>query len=260
VRELADFLNTETWIFDLDNTLYPAESKVFTQIDKRMNEFIAVTIGMSMEEAAGLRRNYYLEYGTTLAGLMRNYGSDPHKFLDYVHDVDLSPIEEAPELRQALASLPGRKFIFTNGSRRHAERVAERLGVSEHFDDVFDIAAAEFTPKPTLEAYERFLERLDVRPRSAAMFEDLPANLEKPHFLGMRTVLVTVKGPDHPAAEETARWERPPEHIHHVTDDLTMFLTDVLDWIGAPAKNAKPIDNGAAHVPKTVNLGSGKQS
>lgn len=232
--EFASFLRTDTWIFDLDNTLYPAESHVFAQIDRRMNEYIVALLGLSLEEAGRLRRSYYLQYGSTLAGLMRHHGADPHRFLDYVHDVDLSAIDEAPELARALASLPGRKFIFTNGSRRHAERVAERLGVTAHFDDVFDIAAAGyFTPKPAPEAYDRFLKRLEVEPRGAAMFEDLPNNLENPHALGMRTVLVKATGAEHPASGEVAKWVQPPEHIHHVTDDLVTFLAGVLDRIGA---------------------------
>jgi putative hydrolase of the HAD superfamily len=231
--EFVGFLRTETWVFDLDNTLYPAESGVFAQIDKRMNEFIVALLGLSLEEAARLRRSYYLEYGTTLSGLMRNHGVDPYKFLDYVHDIDLSGVEAAPELGRALAALPGRRFIFTNGSRRHAERVAERLGVTSHFDGVFDITAAGFTPKPVLEAYERFLTSLDVAPRAAAMFEDLPGNLENPHVLGMRTVLVKVTGPEHPGGAEVSQWDRQPEHIHHVTDDLVAFLDGVLERIGA---------------------------
>jgi putative hydrolase of the HAD superfamily len=263
---LTPFQRTETWIFDLDNTLYPADSDLFSQIDKRMNDYIMSILGLELEDAAKLRRKYYLEYGSTLSGLMRNHGAEPERFLEYVHDVDLSPIEEAPELGQALASLPGRLFIFTNGSRRHAERVAGKLGVIEHFDDVFDIAAAGFTPKPAREAYERFLARLDVEPRAAAMFEDLPGNLESPHALGMNTVLVTPGRGPHPYDERADEQTSQLPHVHHVTDDLPGFLARVLAQIGArpeaagaAQKNGKTIDNCSAIASQTVNHGSRKQ-
>jgi putative hydrolase of the HAD superfamily len=229
----SQFIPTETWIFDLDNTLYPAESQIFHQIDRRMNQFIMNFLDMEEKEAAMLRREYYLQYGSTLAGLMRNHGANPEPFLDYVHDLDLSAIQEAPELGRTLQSLPGRKFIFTNGSRHHAERVVGKLGVVGRFDDVFDIAAAGFTPKPHPEAYQRFLDRLDVAPRAAAMFEDLPSNLESPHELGMRTVLVQSCKQDHPSLQAMAESKSLPAHIHYITDDLVAFLDAVLKRIGA---------------------------
>ena len=197
-KDLSNFLRTEAWIFDLDNTLYPAGSNLFAQIDKRMNEFIAHELGVSLDAAAAMRRQYYHDYGSTLAGLMRHHGVNPERFLDYVHDIDLAAIDETPPLKLALAALPGRRFIFTNGSRRHAERVATKLGVIDVFDDVFDIAASGFTGKPDRTAYERFVTSLDVEANAAAMFEDLPGNLASSHDLGMNTVLVKAVDGGHP--------------------------------------------------------------
>jgi putative hydrolase of the HAD superfamily len=231
------FKTTNVWIFDLDNTLYPAKNSVFAQVEARMNEFIAFTLGMDLASARTLRREYYVKFGTTLAGLMRNHDVKPENFLEYVHDIDLSPLGEDPELGRALAALPGRRFVFTNGSRRHAERVTDRLGLMGHFDDLFDIAAAGYTPKPAPEAYQRFLQRLDVKPVDSAMFEDLPHNLENPHVLGMNTVLVRTGSPEHPGQTEIGQWSTPPAHIHYVTDDLTGFLKDVATRIGEPPGN-----------------------
>ena len=140
----GDFSHVEAWVFDLDNTLYPSDCNLFAEIDTRMGDFIAARFGVSLEEAQRMRTSYYYQYGTTLAGLMRLHDVCPNAFLDYVHDIDLSVIAPAPELGQALDSLPGRKFIFTNGSRKHAEAVTARLGVSGHFADICDIHALEY--------------------------------------------------------------------------------------------------------------------
>jgi putative hydrolase of the HAD superfamily len=218
------FCATSTWIFDLDNTLYPAECNLFAQVDHRMGEYIAKYLGVPYPYARHLQKSYYRQFGTTLSGLMQVHRMDPHPFLDYVHDIDLSVVTEAPELSAAIAALPGRRLIFTNGSRRHAERVAEKLGILHHFEDICDIAACEFQPKPTAEAFNRMVRLHGVAPREAAMFEDMPHNLEAPHVLGMTTVLVHSTYMDHPVQLEMKRWSSLPEHIHHATDDLTAFL------------------------------------
>jgi putative hydrolase of the HAD superfamily len=226
--ELTAFRRTRTWIFDLDNTLYPAECNLFAQVDQRMGTFIAEFLGVDLAEARRVQKDYYYKYGTTLAGLMREHNLTPERFLDYVHDIDLAPVCEAPELGEALDRLPGKKYIFTNGSRRHAERVAQKLGVLHHFDDLFDIAACNYIPKPSADAYNAFLRAHGVEPKAAAMFEDLPHNLESPHALGMATVLVRSVYFDHPAQKAMKEWRALPPHVHHITDDLTGFLQDVL--------------------------------
>jgi putative hydrolase of the HAD superfamily len=193
-----------------------------------MSAFIASFLNIDMEEAQRIQKHYYYTYGTTLDGLMKLHNVSPDDFLDYVHDIDLSPVPEAPELKDALAQLPGRKFIFTNGSRSHAERVASKLGILEQFEDVFDITASEYIPKPLPEAYSRFLERHGVAPKVSAMFEDLPHNLENPHALGMSTVLVRSVYDDHPCQKEVENAHELPPYIHHVTDNLTRFLQELL--------------------------------
>ncbi|HZP10098.1 pyrimidine 5'-nucleotidase [Methyloceanibacter sp.] len=218
------FDHVEAWVFDLDNTLYPADCNLFAQIDRRMGEFIAQELGLNLDEAQALRQAYYYEHGTTLAGLVRMHGVSPDAFLDYVHDIDLSAVAAAPELAAALDALPGRKFVFTNGSRKHAERVVERLGVLGRFEAIFDIHALEYVhPKPTHEAYRRFMQACRVTPAEGAMFDDLPHNLKTAHELGMTTVLVHGLT-EHPEHQAIASWTGLPAHIHHRTDALAPFL------------------------------------
>jgi len=221
------FNHVETWVFDLDNTLYPADCNLFAEIDRRMGEFIAQELGLTLAEAQRLRQGYYYQYGTTLAGLMRMHDVSPQAFLDYVHDIDLSVVTPAPELADALTMLPGRKFIFTNGSRQHAEAVARRLGVAGHFDGVFDIHAADFIPKPDPQVYQGFLRAHGIAARAAAMFDDLPHNLAPAHALGMTTVLVACGTTDHPEHQAIAGWTGLPDHIHHRTEALAPFLTEI---------------------------------
>jgi len=214
----------ESWVFDLDNTLYPARCNLFAEVDRRMGEFISALLGVDAAEARRVQKHYYREFGTTLRGLMSRHGADPQAFLDYVHRIDLSPLDPDPELGAAIATLPGRKFVLTNGSRTHARNVLDRLGVAALFDGIFDIACADYVPKPAAEIYELFITTHAVEPARSVMFEDLARNLEAPHALGMRTVLVrsgTIED-DYihdgvvPAADEP--------HVHHVTDDLAAFL------------------------------------
>jgi putative hydrolase of the HAD superfamily len=237
-QDAARFREIETWVFDLDNTLYPVECDLFSQVDQRMGEFIADFLAVDFAEARRVQKDYYRTFGTTLHGLMHRHGVDPHAFLDYVHDIDLSPLTHDAGLARAIGALPGRKYILTNGSRAHAERVAGKLGVLEQFDDVFDIAAGGYMPKPDRAIYERFLERFTVRPEQAAIFEDLSRNLEMPSVLGMATILVTPAACAHPDDREGwAPQDREAPHVDHVTDDLKRFLLEILKGLGlAPAR------------------------
>ncbi len=221
------FARTTAWIFDLDNTLYPAGCNLFAEVDMRMGAYIAKHLGVPFAHARHLQKSYYRQFGTTLSGLMHVHKVEPQSFLDYVHDIDLSPVPEAPELAAAIAALPGRKLIYTNGSRRHAERVAEKLGVLHLFEDICDIAACGFVPKPEPDAFRRMVERHGVASEQAAMFEDMPHNLEAPHALGMTTVLVHSEYPDHPAQMQMRNWASLPQHIHYATDCLTAFLREI---------------------------------
>lgn len=223
------FTHVDAWVFDLDNTLYPSECDLFAQIDQRMTAFVSEALGVPRDEALRVQKRYYADHGTTLNGLMRLHDVEPDAYLDYVHDIDLTPVEACRTLRGRIESLPGRKFIFTNGSLGHADRVAAKRGLEGVFDGMFSIACAAFTPKPQAEAYDRFFDRFSIEPQRAAMFEDIPRNLEVPHARGMTTVLVRT-GKDWSHEPEEARPAGPdaaPDHVHHVTDDLTAFLGDV---------------------------------
>jgi putative hydrolase of the HAD superfamily len=223
-RARRGFDATRIWIFDLDNTLYPGECNLFAQVDHRMGEFIADYLDVPYAWARHLQKSYYRRFGTTLSGLMQVHKMDPKPFLDYVHDIDLSVVPEHPELAAAIGRLPGRKLIFTNGSRRHAERVACKIGVLHLFEDICDIAACDYVPKPHADAYAALLKAHDVEPRVAAMFEDMPHNLEEPHVLGMTTVLIHSSYLDHPIQHEIKSWTEPPAHVHHMTETLVGFL------------------------------------
>ncbi len=218
------FDHIETWVFDLDNTLYPHEVNLWQQVDERIRDYIARFLGVGREEAYRLQKDYYRRYGTSLRGLMAEHGLDPDHFLDFVHAIDHSPLEPNPALGAAIENLKGRKLILTNGPRKHADAVIRRLAIDRHFDAVFDIVAAELEPKPLPQTYDRFLNAHGVDPGSAAMFEDLARNLAVPHALGMTTVLVVPAG-----TREVfrANWElegRDEPHVDHVTDDLVGFL------------------------------------
>lgn len=218
------FDHVETWIFDLDNTLYPASCDLFAQVDQRMSAFIAKTLGVPREHARHLQKAYYRQFGTTLAGLMKVHKLQPGPFLEYVHDIDLSVVPELPDLAAAIAALPGRRLIFTNGSRRHAENVAQKLGVLHLFEDICDIAALDYVPKPERAAFDTMLKLHAVSGAHAAMFEDMPHNLEPASSLGMTTVLVHSDYIDHPAQLKVREWRELPEHVHYLTRDLTGFL------------------------------------
>lgn len=233
-RDLTPFATVDAWIFDLDNTLYPRHVKLFSQVDARIRDYVQRLLRVDAEEAHRIQKDYYRRYGTTLRGLMEEHGILPDDFLEYVHDIDHSPVEPDPVLAAAIAALPGRKFIFTNGSRAHAEKVAARLGFTDHFEDIFDIVRSELLPKPARATYDRFVSATGITPARAAMFEDLSRNLEVPSALGMRTVLVVPSGGVREVLEEDWEMEgRDAPHVDYLTDNLGAFLGDVLEVIGA---------------------------
>ena len=211
----------EAWVFDLDNTLYPASTNLFAEIDVRMRGFIADLLNLDLDEARRLQKQYFREYGTTLRGLMNSHGVDPDPFLEYVHDIDLQPLEPSPALEAALARLDGRKIVFTNATAAHAERVMERLGVRRHFEAIFDIADADFIPKPAPAVYDRLVETYGLDPQKTVMVEDIARNLTPAARLGMTTVWVRTD----------SRWGADGAedgHVHHVTDDLVSWLQGVV--------------------------------
>ncbi|MBF9234507.1 pyrimidine 5'-nucleotidase [Microvirga alba] len=225
--EQRSFAHVDTWVFDLDNTLYPHSSRIWPQIDERITLYIADLFGLDGLSARALQKYFYHKYGTTLRALINEHNIDPHHFLDFAHDIDHADLELNIGLGTAIEHLPGRKLILTNGSRKHAENVARKLGILDHFEDVFDIADANFVPKPERRAYESFLEKHIVDPSRSAMFEDIAKNLIVPRELGMMTTLVVPKTVD-PFREAFEQEAVKTPHIDYVTDDLAVFLQSCL--------------------------------
>lgn len=213
------FRDTRAWVFDLDNTLYPPHMRLFDQIEARMTDYVMTTLKVDALEANRLRKLYWAEYGTTLAGLMALHDLDPDPYLVDVHDIDFSVLAPDPDLRTRIAALPGRRIVYTNGSAPYAERVLEARGLSGLFDAVYGVEHADFRPKPEAAAFARIFARDGMTPAGAAMFEDDPRNLAVPHDLGMHTVHVA------PDRMEAA-------HIHHHTDDLSGFLARLIGGAG----------------------------
>lgn len=235
------FAHVETWVFDLDNTLYPVACGPYPQVDQRIRAFIANALGLDADEAHRRQKHYFYTYGTSLLGMIREHGTDPKEFLAYVHDVDLACIPPDPALRAGLHSLRGRKIIFTNADTPYAERVLDRLGLADCFEAIFDIVAADYVPKPHLVTYERMLARHGIAPATAAMVEDLPRNLTPAAQLGMTTVWVKNDG----------AWALPPDRkhelmrefdelgrSHHVVEHLPSWISAVAGVpAGAPGRD-----------------------
>jgi putative hydrolase of the HAD superfamily len=216
-REGCPLGAVETWVFDLDNTLYPASCGLFPLVQERMNEYICGLLGVSMDEAKSLRAQYFREHGTTMHGLMAVHRVDPHEFMTFVHDVDLSCVPANPALVAALEGLSGRKLVYTNGSVPHAENLLKHLGISYFFDDIFDIVASDFAPKPAMGPFREFVRRYGVEPTRALMIEDMAKNLAPAAELGMTTAWVKT-GVDWAAMASDA------DYINYIVEDLAGFL------------------------------------
>ncbi len=208
-----DLSHIDTWVFDLDDTLYPPEQGVMALVQGRINAFMVDAVGLPTDEARVLQRQFLNEHGTTLAGLMANYAVDADKFLREVHDVPLDSLEPSPRMADALSRLPGRRFVLTNGARFHAGRVLERIGITTLFDGVFAIEDMDLTPKPAPSTFRHFLKRFNIDPHRAIFFEDTPRNLAPAKALGMTTVLI---GDGH--GHELGDW------IDATAPDLLSFL------------------------------------
>jgi putative hydrolase of the HAD superfamily len=221
---MKGFDHINTWVFDLDNTLYPASCRLFDQMHVKMGEYVMRHFNVDFTEAKRMQRELFLKHGTTLRGLMVEHGHAPEGFLEQVHDIDYGSVPRNPELLAALERLPGRKIVFTNGTAQHARNVMDKLGVADAFHGVFDIIDSDHIPKPSIAPYEKFLRDYAVVPAQAAFFEDIASNLKVPHQLGMVTVLVV-------SADDEIRneWQGDPNapHVQYVTHDLTDFLSNL---------------------------------
>lgn len=230
---MRSFADIESWVFDLDNTLYPAGQNLFAQIDIRMTAFIQDALKVDRDEAYRVQKEFLGEYGTTLSGLMNEHGLPPGPFLDFVHDIDVSVLKADPHLADALGALPGNKFIFTNGTVQHAENVTKQLGIADLFDDVFDIVAADYRPKPHAAIYPEMLSQFGIEADKSAFFEDMARNLTPAHKIGMRTVLVTENGED-----GVVKMNMPEKYRQHDETHIDVTITDLSGFLKKLAEAA----------------------
>jgi putative hydrolase of the HAD superfamily len=212
------------YVFDLDNTLYPV-NEIYEVIGERMTEYIAQALRLDRAEALIVQERYFHQYGATVSGLMKHHGLDGRAFMAHVHDVDYSTLIPDPELIDLIARLPGRRIVFTNGGGGHGQRALKQLGLDAHFERVFDMEDAGFTPKPERAAYDQLISTCEIDPRGAVLVEDTLKNLEPAHAMGFYTVLV---GPVHP--------EPKPDYLDARYPDVKAFLRDHLAQVGVAAE------------------------
>lgn len=208
----------DTWIFDLDNTLYPASCDLFALIDARMNAYLRNLFSVDETEAHRIQKQYFRDHGTTLSGLMSQHGTDPHHFLDFVHDIEMDRVSANPDLKDALMGLPGRRLVFTNGDVPYAERVLQALGLESCFEAVHDIHMMDYQPKPHPDAYAGFCKAWSVTPKSALFAEDMARNLKPAKDIGMTTLWVN-------NGSEQADGQACPSYIDHETHEITAWLS-----------------------------------
>jgi putative hydrolase of the HAD superfamily len=214
------FKSIKCWIFDLDNTLYSGKTKVFEQVDKKMTKYISEKLKVSVIEAKKIQKNYFHQYNTTLNGMIKNHKIDADEFLEFVHDVDLNFLEKDLKLSNEIKKLNGKKIIFTNGSRKHALNVTKRIGVDQHFDDIFDIVDSEFFPKPAKKPYKKLVKKHKIDPNLCVFIEDIARNLKPAYEMGMQTIWIEN---DEPWAKEFSD----SNFVKYKTSNLSDFLEKI---------------------------------
>ena len=217
---MKELTNIKYWLFDLDNTLYAGTTKVFDQVDKKMSKFISEKLNLSIEEAKKIQKDYFHEYNTTLNGMIKNHEIDANEFLEFVHDVNLDFLKKDKFLENEIMKLNGKKIIFTNGSRAHAENVTKRIGIDKLFDGIFDIVDSDFIPKPSKESYKKIIENYKIEPQYCIFFEDIARNLKPAHELGMKTVWIKNNEPWAAKFSDST-------FINYKTDNLAKFLKEI---------------------------------
>ena len=217
---MKELTKIKYWLFDLDNTLYAGTTKVFDQVDKKMSKFISEKLNVSIEEAKKIQKDYFHEYNTTLNGMIKNHEIDANEFLEFVHDVNLDFLKKDKFLKNEIMKLNGKKIIFTNGSRAHAENVTKRIGIDKLFDGIFDIVDSDFIPKPSKESYKKIIENYKIEPQYCIFFEDIARNLKPAHELGMKTVWIKNNEPWAAKFSDST-------FVNYKTDNLEKFLKEI---------------------------------
>ena len=217
---MKNLIDTKHWIFDLDNTLYSGQTKVFSEVDKKMSAFISKKMNVDLIKAKEIQKKYFYKYGTTLSGLMKQDGIDPHDFLEFVHDIDISWLPQDLKLKEELIKIKEKKYIFTNGSHAHVKNVTKQLGIDDLFDGVFDIVDANFVPKPHVNPYKKIIEKFTIDPTKSILIEDIAHNLEQAKNLGMKTCWLE--------NEETfAKKDADKPYIDYKIKNLPSFLQEI---------------------------------
>jgi len=217
---MKKFQSIKYWIFDLDNTLYSGETKVFEQVDKKMSKYISGKLNISVEEARKIQKNYFHEYNTTLNGKIKNHKIDANEFLEFVHDIDIDFLKKDEKLAEEMKKLEGKKIIFTNGSKKHAINVTRRIGIEQYFDGIFDIVDSDFIPKPSIEPYKKLVEKHKIDPKLSVLVEDIARNLKPAYEMGMKTVWI----------ENDESWAKEfseSNFINYKTNNLSEFIKKI---------------------------------
>ena len=217
---MKDLLDIKYWIFDLDNTLYNGQTKVFSEVDKRMSAFISKKLNVDLIKAREIQKKYFYETGTTLSGLMKHNNIDPHEFLEFVHDIDISWLPKDLLLREELIKIKEKKYIFTNGSHSHVKNIINQLGIEDLFDGAFAITDADFIPKPSIEPYKKLIKKFDLEPKKSILIEDIAHNLEQAKNLGMKTCWLENN-------ESFAKKDADKPYIDYKIKSLPSFLQEI---------------------------------
>ena len=217
---MKTFQSTKYWIFDLDNTLYSGDTKVFEQVSNKMTKYVSNKLNVDLNEAKKIQTNYFHKYNTTLNGLIKNHKIDANDFLDFVHDINIDFLKKDLKLNKELEKLDGKKIIFTNGSKKHALNITQKIGIDHHFDDFFDIIDANFVPKPFIEPYKKIVEKHKIDPKICAFVEDIARNLKPAYEMGMTTVWI----------ENNEPWAKKfsdSDFVNFRTNNLSEFLKKI---------------------------------
>jgi putative hydrolase of the HAD superfamily len=217
---MKELIHTKYWIFDLDNTLYSGQTKVFSEVDKKMSAYISKKLDVDLIKAKEIQKKYFYDTGTTLSGLMKYNKVNPHEFLEFVHDIDISWLPKDLLLREELIKIKEKKYIFTNGSHSHAKNITNQLGIEDLFDGTFAITDADFIPKPSIEPYKKIIKKFDLDPKKSILIEDIAHNLEQAKNLGMKTCWLENN-------ESFAKKDADKPYIDYKIKSLPSFLQEI---------------------------------